>query len=445
MGRLFGTDGIRGVVNGSLTSELALNVGRAVAWALDEAGGERKRVIIGTDTRCSADMLEAALTAGLCSLGTDVYSLGVISTPGIAFLVKSECFDAGIMISASHNPYEYNGIKIFGSDGYKLSDALEDRITELIYQQREYSFRTVGRRYYADALKQHYNEWLRLCYCAEKSNFKIGLDCANGSASGIAEGVLGALCDKAYAINNEPNGMNINLCCGSTDTAGLSELVVSKGLDVGFAFDGDADRCLCIDENGEQVDGDQILAMCALDMKISGKLSGNTVVGTVMTNFGFNRFCNENDITFIPARVGDRYVLETMLSGSYSLGGEQSGHIIFGESATTGDGILTAIKVLSLMQRTKRPLSDLASVMKRYPQELINVNVSDEGKSRFASDREIKKAILLAEKALGECGRILVRASGTEPLIRIMTEGADKQLIKSVANNVASVINEALK
>ena len=444
VGRLFGTDGIRGIANGFLTSELALNVGIAVGRVLDEEGARCKKVLIGTDTRCSADMLESALSAGLCSVGTDVYSLGVISTPGIAFLVKREGFDAGIMISASHNPYEYNGIKIFGGDGYKLSDALEDRIQELMCKKAEYNSSTVGRRYSAKELKDRYSEWLTLSYCADKSRLKVGLDCANGSASNIAGRVFKSLCEKPYVINDEPNGININLCCGSTDMEGLKALVISNGLDVGFAFDGDADRCLCIDEKGELVDGDQILAMCSLDLKLIGKLSGNTVVGTVMTNFGFNRFCKENDIGFIPTRVGDRYVLETMLSGSYSLGGEQSGHIIFGDSATTGDGILTAVKVLSLMQRTKRPLSALASVMKKYPQELINVNVSEEGKSRFSYEPEIKKAISEAEVTLGEFGRILVRASGTEPLIRVMTEGADEQVIKDVADNVACVIKKTL-
>ena len=447
MGRLFGTDGVRGIANDELTCELALSIGRATAVILRNKDGKQPNVIVGCDTRISSDMLASAIMAGLCSMGANALYLGVTATPAVAHLVKKNKADAGIMISASHNPSEYNGIKIFSSDGFKLPDALEDRIETMILMPDKYLGHTVketGRVIYSSKALEDYTEHIIASAGTELSGLKIAIDCSNGSASRTAPEIFKTLGADVSVLSAEPDGYNINRDCGSTHIEALREYVVKNGLDAGFAFDGDADRCLCVDEKGNVIDGDFVLAICSLDLKKRGLLKNNTVVGTVMTNFGFTKFCRENEINFIPTKVGDRYVLEEMLVGDYKLGGEQSGHIIFRDFATTGDGQLTAVQILSLMKRSSASLSSLASVMERSPQVLINISVDAESKLRFYTDSDIQSAITEAETLLGENGRIVVRPSGTEPLIRVMTEGSDKELITRCAENVANIIKNNL-
>jgi phosphoglucosamine mutase len=440
MGRLFGTDGIRGLANKELTPQLAMSVGNAVAEILNRKG--RVRVAVGGDTRRSTDMLISAVSAGLCSGGADAIILGTVTTPEAAYLGRSLCADATVMISASHNPSEYNGIKIFNSSGYKLADELEEKIEALIYSTNVY--RNVGRIENPKKTEKDYIFYLKSAFNTELTGLKVVVDCANGSASGVAPNVFSELGADVTVINATPNGDNINLNCGSTHIEGLIESVKREKADIGFAFDGDADRCLCVDELGNIIDGDCILAICALDMQKRCRLKNSTVVGTVMTNFGFLEFCKKNSINFKATKVGDRYVLEEMLMGGYSLGGEQSGHIIFSEHATTGDGILTALAIASLVKKNDIPLSILGSVMERYPQELINVKVSPETKVRFYTDPIISQAIKEAENHLGESGRIVVRASGTEPLIRVMAEGKNFVQIKSTASYIADIIRKRL-
>ena len=447
MGRLFGTDGARGIANDELTCELALSIGRATAVILKNKEEKKPLVMVGGDTRISTDMLASSVMSGLCSMGADVMYLGVVATPAVAYLVRKYNADAGIMISASHNPSEYNGIKIFSGDGFKLPDALEDQIETMILMPEKYlhpSSKNVGKIIHAENCVSEYTEYLKSTASADLSGLKIAIDCSNGSASRTAPELFRALGAEVYVLSAEPDGYNINKNCGSTHIEALADYVVKNSLDAGFAFDGDADRCLCVDSSGELVDGDFILAICSLDMKKRNLLKNNTVVGTIMTNFGFTKFCRENDINFIPTKVGDRYVLEEMNLGDYKLGGEQSGHIIFRDFATTGDGQLTAVQVLSLMARSKKTLASLSLVMERAPQELINLKVSADGKLRFYTDPDIKAAIKKAESDLSETGRLVVRPSGTEPLIRVMTEGSDRELIVKVAREVADAIMNAL-
>ncbi len=448
MGRLFGTDGIRGIANAELTCELAMDVGRAAAAVLAEGYRRRPVFVVGTDTRTSSGMLSSALIAGLCSVGADVMDLGVISTPAVAYLMTKYKADAGVMISASHNPAEFNGIKIFGGNGYKLPDALEERIEDIILNHLALSDQPVG-----DAV----GTVVRCTDCAKDyimhlkstvpnclEGLRIAVDCANGSASVTAKTLFESLGAEAHILNDRPNGANINQNCGSTHMEGLSSYVREHNLDCGIAFDGDADRCLAVDENGTVIDGDFIMAICALDMKKRGKLNRNAVVGTIMTNFGFGKFCEENGLKFVATKVGDRFVLEEMLMEDYSFGGEQSGHVIFRDFATTGDGQLTAIQLLALLKRQGCRLSQLTSVMRRYPQTIINVKVSNDAKRLFYTDTEITRVMEQAKEALGSDGRIVVRPSGTEPLIRVMAEGMDEDAIATQANAVAEIIRSRL-
>ncbi len=448
MGRLFGTDGVRGIANGTLTCELAMNIGRAAAIVLTSSTNRRPRFIIGADTRMSSDMLINAISAGLCSVGADVTVLGVVPTPAVAYLVGKYKADAGIMISASHNPAEFNGIKIFSSDGFKLPDALEEQIdTLIIYNNLTASVVTgekIGRITYSETAVDDYISHIRSTVTDKFDGLRIAVDCANGSASVSAEKLFEGLGAQVTILSDKPDGNNINRDCGSTHLQALTKYVLENNLDLGIAFDGDADRCLCVDEMGNLIDGDFIMAICALDMRERGKLTKNTVVGTIMTNFGFTKFCEENSIKFIPTKVGDRFVLEEMLLEDYAFGGEQSGHVIFREYATTGDGQLTALQLLSIIARKKKKLSELASVMTRYPQAMVNITVSAEGKLKFYTDVEIKDALEKAKEVLSNTGRIVVRPSGTEPLIRVMTEGMDKELIDQQANIVAEIIKERL-
>lgn len=448
MARLFGTDGVRGVANESLTCELAVKIGQAAAAVL--GGNQKKRplVAVGMDTRISSDMLAGALSAGLCSSGADVLSLGVIPTPAVAYLVRKYHADAGVVISASHNSAEFNGIKIFSANGYKLPDELEEKIEDMILGDEkihgEIIGADVGRIIPAENAHKDYVDYLRQTVSHTLDGLKIAIDCANGAASTTAPMLFEQLGAQCHILNADPNGVNINDNCGSTHMESLRKYVLNNSMDVGIAFDGDADRCLCIDEKGNEVDGDFIMAICASDMKKHGKLKKDTVIGTVMTNLGFIKFCQANGINFIPTKVGDRYVLEEMLLEDYKLGGEQSGHVIFGDCATTGDGELTALKVLSVMYRESEKLSELASVMKKYPQVMVNVKVSPEGKINFYTDSKVKRAIEKAKESLGDTGRVVVRVSGTEPLIRVMAEGENTDEITQIVNTAAEEIKAAL-
>ncbi len=456
MGRLFGTDGARGVANSELTCELAMQIGRAAAMVLTEHTNKRPKVLIGMDTRASSQMLESAISAGLCSVGADVMLLGEIPTPAVAYLVKKYEYDAAVMISASHNPCEYNGIKIFQGNGYKLPDALEEEIESIILDKTQVPpikvGGDVGRIIRSRTSIIDYSSYLKTVaqnelaeYGMENFNgLKIAIDCSNGAASVTAPRVFMRLCDDCFFMACHPNGTNINANCGSTHLEILQDFVVRNNCDVGLAFDGDADRFLAVDEKGNVVDGDKLIAIFAKHMKNKGKLKNNAAVVTVMSNMGFFKFCEDNDIHCEKTKVGDRYVLENMLENDFVIGGEQSGHIIFRDFATTGDGELSALKLLCVMKETGKSLSELASEMEVFPQVLVNVRVSDFGKARFPRDEEIKNAIEAAEKELGNDGRVLVRVSGTEPLVRVMLEGKDEEKINILAQEIAQVIKERL-
>ncbi|HJB60974.1 MAG TPA: phosphoglucosamine mutase [Candidatus Ruminococcus gallistercoris] len=448
MGRLFGTDGVRGVANKDLTCELAMKLGRAAAAVLTNKSTRHPRVIIGKDTRLSSDMLENAMAAGLCSVGASVVLLGVVPTPAVAYLVEKYKADAGIMISASHNSYEYNGIKIFSGDGFKLPDDLEERIESLILGEAPLpaapADSDLGTVETAPNALRDYIDHVKSTVHFSLDGLEIALDCANGSSAMTAETLFTELGAKVHMLANEPNGVNINDGCGSTHMESLVEYVKTHRVDAGIAFDGDADRCLAVDENGEPVDGDFIMAICGLDMKSRGKLNKNCIVGTIMTNLGFIKFCEANGIHFEATKVGDRYVLEEMLLENYSFGGEQSGHVIFRDFATTGDGQLTAAQLLSIMKRREAKLSSMTTVMERYPQTMKNIRVSPEGKLAFYTDPKVKQAIDAATKMLAGNGRVIVRPSGTEPLLRVMVEGQDLALIEKIAEDISEVIKEEL-
>ncbi len=448
MGRLFGTDGARGVANSELTCELAMKIGRAAAMVLTESCAHKPKVLIGMDTRASSHMLAAAIGAGLCSVGADVLIIDVVPTPAVAFLVKEYDYDAGVMISASHNPCEYNGIKIFQGNGYKLPDELENEIEEIILDETKVPpvvlGGDVGKISFSSKAVDDYIFHLAMTADGDFKGMKIALDCANGSASVTARALFTRLGAKCCIINETPNGTNINENCGSTHLEQLQKFVVENKCDIGFAFDGDADRLLVVDENGEVVDGDKIIAVCSKFMKENNKLKNNTAVVTVMSNMGFFKFCEKNGINCVKTKVGDRYVLEEMVKNGYAIGGEQSGHIIFLDHATTGDGQMSAIQVLNVLKSTGKKISELASEMQVYPQVLINVRVSNFGKARLDKDEEVQLAIREASEELGDTGRVLVRVSGTEPLVRVMLEGEDYNQIKSLAESIAKVIEERL-
>ena len=448
MGRLFGTDGARGVANIELTCELAMNIGRAAAMVLTSDEVEHPTFLIGKDTRISGDMLEGALVAGLCSVGANVKILGVVPTPAVAYLVNKYKADAGIMISASHNPFEFNGIKLFNDEGFKLPDELEEQI-ESIVLDNEIPYKVcdgddLGSVEYLTDAADEYIDHVISTVDYDLSGMKIALDCSNGSASRTAKKLFEKLGAECHMLFDHPDGININENCGSTHTETLMRFVRDNNLDAGLAFDGDADRCLAVDDNGELVDGDYIIAIIAADFKSRGLLKNNTVVGTVMTNMGFQKFCEVNGMKFVSTKVGDRYVLEAMRLEDYNIGGEQSGHVICLDYSTTGDGQLTGAQLLSLVNRRQARLSSLATLMERYPQILINVKVANENKNKFYTDKEIKEEIKRVEAILEGRGRILVRLSGTEPIIRVMLEGEDYAEISRLANETAAVIKERL-
>ena len=448
MGRLFGTDGVRGIANEVLTCEIALKIGRAVATVL--SGGRRSHpvVVVGMDTRLSSNMLACSLEAGLCSVGADVIHLGVVPTPAVAFLVGKYKANAGIMISASHNPSEYNGIKIFSEEGYKLPDALEERIESIVLDNMPKAevagAKEIGQVTYATRAVDDYIEHLCSTTSHSLEGMKVVVDCANGSASVTARKLFATLGAEAEILFDQPDGYNINEGCGSTHMEALREYVLSHDVDAGIAYDGDADRFLCIDDKGEFIDGDMVMAVIAKDMKERGKLAGNTVVGTIMTNFGFGKFCEANDIKFEATKVGDRYVLERMLQDGYNFGGEQSGHIIFRDYCTTGDGQLTSIQLLSHMRRSGKKLSELKDVMTRYPQAMVNIRVTNEAKVAFYTDSKVKTLLRDTEREIGDGGRLVIRPSGTEPLIRVMAEGEDYDRTLAIVEKTAKELENLL-
>lgn len=449
MGRLFGTDGVRGIANESLTPELALQIGRAAAMVLiKESKSEKPTVLIGKDTRASGDMLEAALTAGFTSVGCNVLSVGIVPTPAVAYLVCKYGCEAGVMISASHNPCEYNGIKIFQKTGYKLDDAIEEEIESIILDHSQeipvMLGGQVGNRLYCKTAVKDYVDHVVSTASVRFDGLSIALDCANGSASVCAKDIFTALGAKCLMLSDTPDGVNINDNCGSTHPEELMRFVKDAGLDLGLAFDGDADRMLAVDENGELVDGDKVIAICSNRMKEEGRLAKNTAVVTVMSNMGFFKFCKENDIDCAKTAVGDRYVLERMLKDGYNIGGEQSGHVIFLDYATTGDGELSGVQLVETVVKSGKKLSELAGIMRVYPQVLINVTVTPEGKQKYNNDEYIISAVQQAEMELSGEGRVLVRVSGTEPLVRVMLEGADIEQITKLGNSIADVVRERL-
>ncbi len=446
MGKLFGTDGIRGVVGENLTADLAFRAGQAVGMVLMEEKGRRPTVVIGKDTRISSDMLESALMAGICSVGGDVKPVGTIPTPAVAYLTRHEKADAGIVISASHNPYEDNGIKIFSSQGYKLSDELENRIEEKILSEQPIKLRIgeeIGRRHHGmRQLKREYIDFAASTIESDLSGLRILVDCANGAASATAPELFGRFKAHTVFLHRSPDGLNINARCGSTHVEELADLVVKEGYDVGVAFDGDAGRCLLIDEKGGMIDGDKVIAVCALDLKRRGRLRGNAVVATVMSNLGLHEFCRNYGIDLYCTDVGDRYVLEEMLRHDYHIGGEQSGHTIFTELETTGDGEVTALQFLQVLANAGKKASELASVCATYPQVLENIEVPHSGgvKERIMASAELAEAIRKEEEALAGEGRILVRASGTQALIRVMVEAKTIEIAQNTTTKLVDII-----
>lgn len=446
MGRLFGTDGIRGIAGEDLSAKRALAVGEAIGRVLSEDYRHKVKIALATDTRISSGMLEAAMLAGLRSSGADTVSLGVAPTPAVAFLTVKNGLDAGVVISASHNPYEYNGIKIFGKDGFKIPDEIEKSIEDLVlessenYRRRDGNFgNEIEVKYRTEDYQNHITE-----NGCNLKGMRIGIDCANGATAETAQKIFPALGAECHFIGCSPNGKNINEKCGSTSTESLKNLVKEKRLHLGIAFDGDGDRCLAVDEKGNEVDGDYIMAILAKSLKMKSKLYKNGVVGTVMTNLGFIKFCESERINYYSSKVGDRYVLELMEQESLSFGGEQSGHIILRELATTGDGQLTAAVLLSVIKESGKSLSSLSSVMKKYPQYQLSVKASEKDKIALKIDPIICEHISETEKLLSD-GRLVVRPSGTEPLIRIMAEGEREEFIKKAVEDLAQKINSRLE
>lgn len=440
MGKLFGTDGIRGIVGEDLTSKLAMNVGESSAYVLGEENS--MKVVVGRDTRVSGQMLSSALSAGLMSQGANVIDLGVVPTPAVSYLTKKYGCNMGAMISASHNPSEYNGIKLFNNEGFKLPDEVENEIEKYLFGKAIPSSSTIGTEILAKKAIEDYVDYIVSTSEYINPNLKIIVDCAFGSASETAPLLFEKLGLNAEIINYDYDGYNINNNAGSTHLEGLIDKVKQNKADVGIAYDGDADRCLMVDEKGNVVDGDQIMAISSLHLKKEGKFTNNTLVGTVMSNLGLVKFCAANDIDFEMTKVGDRYVLERMLEKDYIVGGEQSGHIIYKNYANTGDGELTSVQVLNIMSKENKTLSELASAMRKYPQVLVNINVNDVGKEKYKDDSSVNEIIDKVKQELGEDGRILVRASGTENLIRVMIEGLDQEDIYKKANDVALVIKK---
>jgi len=447
MGRLFGTDGVRGIANKELTGQLAFDIGRAGAYILTK-GKKNSKIVVGMDTRISGDMLEAALMAGICSVGVDVLTVGIVPTPAVAYLTRKHDADAGIVISASHNPVEYNGIKFFNSQGYKLSDDIEESIEEIVLGEKEISINPVGedvgrKNVVTNGIKE-YTDYIKTSIDVDFAGLKVAVDCGNGAAYQAAPLLLEEMGASVSVIHHNPNGININVNCGSTKPEEVQKLVLETGADIGISFDGDADRLIAVDEKGNIVDGDHIMAICGMQLKKKGKLSKDTVVATVMSNMGLDICLKEQAIDMVKTKVGDRYVIEEMLEKGYSLGGEQSGHIIFSDYGTTGDGLLTALQLIAVLKETNKKLSELGDVMTTLPQVLINAKVANDKKNIYMKDEIINGEIRKLEERFHGEGRVLIRPSGTEPLVRVMIEGKDEKEITLMAQNLADLIEERL-
>lgn len=451
--KYFGTDGIRRIANTELTPELVYKVAKAGAYVLAKHSNHAPTILIGRDTRISGTLIESAMTAGFLSYGANVKLIGVIPTPGVAYLTKKLKADASVVISASHNTYDFNGIKYFSNKGMKIPDSLEEEIEEVLdsgkIEELTAPSNKIGVSEVREDLLDEYLYFFRKNFedkfeNLNKENFVVAIDTANGATSVIADKVYTALGIKHYIINNTPNGLNINADCGSTHLDMLKKFVVANKCNMGIAYDGDGDRCLCIDENGNEIDGDIIMAILAKHLKEQGMLKDNTLVATVMSNLGLKKFCENNKIKFMQTKVGDRYVLEEMLKEGYNLGGEQSGHIIFLDYNPTGDGILTSLMLVSCILEKQSKLSKLAEIIKIYPQVLINAKVTNEKKYDFDKDEVIKKEIEKLEKEFSGNGRVLIRASGTEPLVRVMIEGENQEYITEKAKDLANLIEERL-
>ncbi|MGN1139582.1 MAG: phosphoglucosamine mutase [Oliverpabstia sp.] len=442
MGKYFGTDGFRGEANVDLTVEHAFKVGRFLGWYFGK--DHKAQIVIGKDTRRSSYMFEYSLVAGLTASGADVYLLHVTTTPSVSYVVRTENFDCGIMISASHNPFYDNGIKIINGNGQKMEADVEEQIEKYIDDEKPripYAVReNVGRTVDFSAGRNRYIGYLISIPTRSFKNYRVGLDCANGSASSVAKSVFDALGAKTYVINNEPDGTNINTNCGSTHIEVMQKFVKEKHLDVGFAYDGDADRCIAVDHLGNIINGDLIMYICGKYLMEQGKLEHNTIVTTVMSNLGLYKACDRAGIKYEQTAVGDKYVCENMMANGHSLGGEQSGHIIFSKHATTGDGILTSLMVMEVMIEKKLPLNLLASEVTIYPQLLKNVRVSNKAAAR--NNAAVKEIIVQVEKELGSDGRILVRESGTEPVIRVMVEAKKDTICKEMVDKVIDVMDK---
>ncbi|TDR37183.1 phosphoglucosamine mutase [Aquamicrobium defluvii] len=445
MGRYFGTDGIRGRANKfPMTAEIAMRVGMAAGLSF-QRGSHRHRVVLGKDTRLSGYMIENAMVAGLCAAGMDVFLLGPIPTPAVAMLVRSLRADMGVMISASHNPYQDNGIKLFGPDGYKLSDEIEARIEAMLDDGVEMALAdpdALGRAKRVDGVHDRYIEFAKrtLPRSMSLSGLRIVIDCANGAAYKVAPAALWELGAEVIAINDDPNGFNINKECGSTHPAGLQRKVHEVRADIGIALDGDADRVVIIDENGEIVDGDQIMALIAESWHQNGRLSGKGVVSTIMSNLGLERFLAGLKLELHRTKVGDRYVVEHMRANGLNVGGEQSGHIVLSDFSTTGDGLVSALQVLACIKRQNKPVSEVARKFEPVPQLLKNVRISG---GAPLEEKQVKEAIAEAQNRLGKGGRLVIRPSGTEPLIRVMAEGDDRALVETVVDDIVQVISQA--
>jgi phosphoglucosamine mutase len=443
MARLFGTDGVRGIANAELMPELAFKLGEAAGHFLGERG--RGRIVVGRDTRRSGEMLEAALVAGICSGGADALACGILPTPAVALLTRELDADGGVVISASHNPAEYNGIKFFNRDGFKLPDAVEDEIEDFVTSERDFERPTgadVGRVERPGDAVERYIAHAVSTVPGDLAGMRIAIDCGHGAAGVSTPEAFERLGAVVTAVNCDWDGMDINRDSGSTHLGPVLDVVRGGGFDMGFAHDGDADRLIAVDEAGEQIDGDVIMAICAKHLKDLGQLRHDIVVATVMSNLGFDVAMRELGISVIKTRVGDRYVLDQMLSSDASLGGEQSGHVIFLDHNTTGDGLVTALQLASIVRASGRPLSQLAKVMRRYPQVLVNVAVQD--RTRLGTSEVVMDAITAAEHELGDDGRVLVRASGTEPLVRVMAEAADEDTARAVVDRLVAVVHAEL-
>ncbi|AVP54672.1 phosphoglucosamine mutase [Clostridium tetani] len=448
MSRMFGTDGVRGIANEELTAEVAYNLGKAGAYVLTE-GTHKPKIVVGMDTRISGHMLESALVAGILSMGGEAICLGIVPTPAVAHLTRKYGADAGVVISASHNPVEYNGIKFFDKGGYKLPDELEDRIQSVIENNFEGvpcpTGEDIGEKTIIDDAIKDYIEFAKGTIKGDLKGLRVALDCANGASYKASVETFKDLGAEVYVINNEPNGKNINKDCGSTHMESLRKYVVEKGCDFGLAFDGDADRCLAVDEKGNIVNGDFMMAICAKYMKDHKKLDKNTMVVTVMSNMGLFIAMEREKIDLIKTKVGDRYVLEEMLKEGYKIGGEQSGHIIFLDYNTTGDGLVTALQLSSIIKDSNKKLSELASIMKELPQVLLNAKVTNNMKNIYIEDEEIAGEIKKIEEQMEGKGRVLIRPSGTEPLVRVMLEGENQEEIDKIAHDLVKLIEKKTK